>query len=139
MRLAGLFVFVCGCTAWPPVLTPATVTRDASVCWSDEKEPLHAVVGARLQEAGYVLVPSGCDIRLSWSAVRHPGQVGYARRQRSIRPHISRATLVVRTEDESKLVDQMHWDFNELDVPDDEPDRLAILFVNALNDSKNVA
>jgi hypothetical protein len=121
------------------VLAPATTTRDASICWSNERGELHDHVGERLKEAGYVLVPNGCDVRLSWSAKRHPGRNGIGRGWRSIRPHISSANLVVRTGDDSALIDELHWDFNELDVPDDDPDRLAVIFVNALSSSKKVA
>lgn len=114
-----------------------------TVCWDSKlgPGPLRPLVAYRLREAGYILVDHNCDFALSW-AVRTQRQTrgvggGRGTRPGGVRAHYSKATLVAIRD--GTIVDEVHWRFGEFDIPQDEPDRLAILFVNWLNASPKVA
>jgi hypothetical protein len=128
-----------GCeTPIQAVPTMATTTQGLAVCWSPPDEgdaasgtgELKKAVGARLGSAGYRLVTAGhCDLRLSWDlkSQEHNGTHGYRE-----------VTLIMR-DGKGTFVDRAHMEFLQWDVPVAEPDRLAILMVNAVNASAKVA
>jgi hypothetical protein len=130
----ALFAFACD-KPIAAVPTTATATKDLTVCKHDTDEgddaPMRGVVDAmktRLTGAGYRLVDANCDIQLSFS---------FTTKTRDGDSGIRDATMVVR-DGNAAFVDKIHMEFQQSDVPADEPDRLAILLVNALNVSAKV-
>jgi hypothetical protein len=100
----------------------ATATRGFKVCWrpSDTgdnyaQQRFRDAFGPRLTGAGYVLVPTGCELQLSWTLeterVRGPGW-------------FKNATLVVRSAS-GAFVDKLSLDFMQDQAPAEEPDRVA--------------
>lgn len=116
----------------PAVPTAAGATKTLTICWREKDEAdegaLHDALTSRLRGAGYALSAHDCDVGLEIATAwkRERAHSGY-----------ERATMVVRSND--AVVDKIQMAFEPDDVPEDEPDRLAILLVNALNASAKVA
>lgn len=119
------------------VPTNATATKSLAICWRDPDKgddasdtTLMNALKARLSSAGYHVLTKGvCDIDLSWKlATRgHRNEDDESYRE---------VTLTVRGDGP---LDVIRLSFGPGDVPTSEPDRLAILMVNALNASTKVA
>jgi hypothetical protein len=137
MVAAPAFAVVASCHhPIDPVLRPAPV-NGIQVCWQpedqgDDLEPvqreLHKAVGQRLADAGYRLVARGCDL-----------QVFYQYTTKGVGLGSFRTVHVVLRDDIGKFMDRFALDFAPSEAPADEPDRVAILLVNGVNDSAKVA
>ena len=122
----------------PAVPTSATATKDLVICWRDPDQGddasnasmIHAMAKA-LRGAGYQVVTKGiCEISLEWQLASrgHENEFDSSYRE---------ATLTVR--DGSTFIDKVQLEWGPGQVPTDDPNRLAILLVNALNASAKVA
>jgi hypothetical protein len=129
---AGLALSSACVTPIPAVPDQAIATRGMRVCWrpTDEgdeyvQQRLRTAFGQRLQGAGYVLVGQACDFQVSWSfsteRFRGPGS-------------FTRAVAVLRTRS-GDFLDKVKLEFMSGEAPVDEPDRIAILLVNGINNS----
>jgi TPR repeat protein len=99
----------------PPIVPTMAPVKNASVCWRQEDyDPqLMPLLGTRLTSAGYSLVDSGCDLKVG------------------VKPQGAEVALTVRGSNGMTL--------DELRVQREaDPDRLAVVIVNALNGSRKV-
>lgn len=112
-------------------LVPTKALAKASICWrADELDGDTAALTAlapRLTGAGYSLVRTGCDLSLALTTrwVKTQGYADY--REVTLNVHGG-----------STLVDRIHLEFEPGEMALDDPDRLAIALVNALNRSTKV-
>jgi hypothetical protein len=119
------------------VPTMATSTKTLAICWRDPDKgddasdtALMNAFKSRLSSAGYHVLTKGvCDIDVSWklSTSGHRNEDDMSYRE---------VTLTVRGDGP---LDMIHLSYGPGDVPTSDPDRLAILMVNALNASAKVA
>jgi len=118
------------------VPTMATGTKGLVICWNDEEKNADqddraflTALRKRLEGAGYDLSSRICDVTLGYhlSSVNDRGDKGF-----------TEASLTVSGA--HGIVDKIKLSFDEpTDVPTSEPDRLAILLVNAMNKSEKLA
>jgi hypothetical protein len=148
-------IFAC---AKPTPLTPtsADATKGMSVCWKsieesssaapssdatttttttatttgDESLKLRRAIGERLESAGYTLVAKDCDLRLAWAYTTATRNEGSDFRSISV-------TIKARKEDRILDLVKLHLDPDA--APIDQPDRVAIPVVNAMNASPRLA
>jgi hypothetical protein len=130
----------------PPPATPtmAEATKDVVVCWSakvDGPDPddigltaeqisLRHAIERRLTGAGYALSHKKCDVRIRWN-----NTWGRARgEERSY--HASTLTLFTP---KGEVIDVVQYEFERDHFPVEEPDRLAIMFVNSMNASPKMS
>lgn len=137
-RLLLTVVFAIACDhPIAAVPTMATSTKTLAICWRDPDKgddasdtALMNAIKSRLSSAGYHVLTKGvCDIDLSWkfSTRGHRNEDDESYRE---------ATVTVRGDGP---LDVLRLSFGPGDVPTGDPDRLAILIVNALNASAKVA
>jgi hypothetical protein len=119
------------------VPTMATATKSLAICWRDPDKvddasdtSLMNAIKSRLASAGYRVLTKGvCDIDFGWKfstkGTRNEDDESYRE-----------VTLTVRGDGP---LDVIHLSFGPGEVPTSDPDRLAILVVNALNASAKVA
>ncbi|HEY1954425.1 MAG TPA: AgmX/PglI C-terminal domain-containing protein [Polyangiaceae bacterium] len=129
-----LFTSACG----KPLAVSPTHARapGLSVCWRDVDDsdlglerPVRVAIGKRLEAAGYTLVKHGCDLAVGWS---------FTTRGHGSDTAFWGLRMTVRRGD-GTLVDHGERTFGPSDLPADDPDRLAMVVVNALNASPKVA
>lgn len=121
----------------PAVPTMATATKSLAICWREPDSAddasdtaLMNAIKARLRGAGYSVLTKGvCDIDLSWK---------YATRGQRDEDDESYREVTLTVRGDGPL-DVIRLAFGPGDVPAKDPDRLAILMVNALNKSAKVA
>lgn len=141
MRLfaPGVLLFaivIAGCTkpAIEPTSAPAA-TKSVVVCWRDrpeesgDKGALREAVGSRLRSAGYNLQKNDCALGIKWT---------FKEDMRNGTHVYSSATLTL-LDSEKKEVETMQFEIERHHVPVSEPERLATLFVNAMNASAKLA
>lgn len=121
-----------------PAIEPTSAsaaTKGVVVCWRDrpdesgDKAQLREAVGARLRTAGYDLQKRDCDLGIKWT---------FHEDMRNGTHVYSSATLTL-LDPEKKEIDTMQFEIERHHVPVSEPERLATLFVNAMNESKKLA
>lgn len=137
MAVAALGVGACT-NAIEAVPREARATRGLRVCWDSRNEgeddaafALKQAIGTRLAGAGYVLVPNRCDFRVSWTTKWQEHRDG-------AHPWYTRVGIVLRTPS-GTFLDSLTLEYLQGQVPVEEPDRMAILMVNAINDSTRLA
>ncbi len=124
------------CAPPPAVPTRAGPTAGLSVCWQEKSEdevvnaPLREAMRVRLTGAGYTLVSKRCDVRLHWRYTTNNPLRGQRR--------YTSATLEIRGVG-SKPIDEVYVDGARAEATFDEPDRIAIGLVNAMNASAKLA
>ncbi len=139
-RSYGLVALLCAIACDHPIVavpTMATTTKTLAICWRDPDKAddqsdtaLMNAFKSRLASAGYRVLTKGvCDIDVSWKlsmrGTRNEDDESYRE-----------VTLTVRGDGP---LDVIHLSFGPGDVPTNDPDRLAVLMVNALNASAKVA
>lgn len=140
--LAVMALAACG---RPPPATPtkAEATKDLLVCWyapnegpdpeevgaTPEAVALRRSIHTRLEGAGYKLASKKCELRVRWHDTwkERGGDKGY-----------TAATLTLFTP-KGEVIDVVQYELERNNFPVEEPDRLAILFVNSINGSAKVA
>jgi len=138
------FALLVACGVPPPATpTKAEATKDLVVCWAAPTEgpdpeeigvrpeaiALRRAVRKRIEEAGYTLAPKKCDLRVRW----HDDW-----KERGGDKWFSKATLTMFTP-KGEVIDVVEYELERRNYPVEEPDRLAILFVNSMNGSAKVA
>lgn len=113
----------------------ATETKGLVICWNDaeklddDSKPFLVAFKKRLEAAGYDLTSSVCDVTF-----------GYGFRWKEDRGEKGYTEATVTISDGKAVVDRIKLEFEEVwEVPSTEPDRLAILLVNAMNKSTKLA
>jgi hypothetical protein len=136
--LASLGATASGCNEGAPHAVSPTkaATRGLSVCWyeavaADQRanRDVRKAIAKQLEAAGYRVIPRDCDLRLSLSYTLEDGAIGLSFRT---------AQFAVRDRTRAPLLDET-FKFGSSEVPIGEPDRLAIVLVNAMNASSKVA
>ena len=134
--LVGLVLLAGGLACARPAVVPTQAdeaTRGLSICWRDADDGDEATnrvlikaLADRLKRAGYDLDPHDCSIQMSWA---------YSTKTVADEESFREVKMTVRDATNGSLVDTMDMHFGEGDVRSDEPDRLAVILVNALNAS----
>lgn len=133
--VGGLLALSCG-RPIAAVPTSAGPSRGLSICWvktdatyTGTRRALHEAIKTRLEGAGYLLVERACDLRLWWN--------WYSRNDTTFEAFLA-VDLKVQN-GSGDLIDKIRLEYGATEVPVSEPDRLAILMVNAINASSKVA
>jgi len=133
---AGVILLGASCDQPLAVSPTKAVVPGQSVCWraldagdAGLDRALRVAIGKRLESAGYALVPTACDLSVSW---------GYTTKGRDFDMAFRTARLSVRGRGDAML-EHRTFEFGPSDLPIDDPDRLAIVLVNAVNASARVA
>lgn len=133
--LVGVVLFA-ACDRPLAVSPTKAMTPGLSVCWREPDSgdegtdrALRLAMGKRLEQAGYVLTPRSCDLGVDW---------GYTTKGRDYDMAFRTARLSVRGRG-NKLLEHRDFEFGPSDLPIEDPDRLAIVLVNAVNASTKVA
>lgn len=142
--LAPATVILSACGRPPPATpTKAEATKSLLICWgkahtegpdpedigaAEESIALRKAIQQRLEGAGYTLASKKCELRVRWhdSWQSRGGDKGY-----------SGATLTLFTP-KGEVIDTVQYELDRNHFPLEEPDRLAILFVNSINASAKV-
>jgi hypothetical protein len=136
--LAAAFALALACDhPIAAVPTMATSTKTLAICWRDPDKgddsadtALMNAIKSRLSSAGYHVLTKGvCDIDVSWKLSMKGTRSEEDESYREV-------TMTVRGDGP---LDVIRLSFGPGEVPTKEPDRLAILMVNALNASSKVA
>jgi len=136
MQVLVAVVLVSACDRPLAVAPTKAITPGLSVCWrepdaGDEAtdRAVRRAIGKRLKDAGYVLTTGSCDIGVEW---------GYTTKGRDYDMAFRTARLSIRGRGDA-LLEHRDFEFGPSDLPIEDPDRLAIVLVNAVNASRKVA
>lgn len=131
--LGATIVVVVACDRPLAVAPTKALTPGLSICWrapdaGDEgtDRALHVAIGNHLKDAGYVLTSNSCDLQVEW---------GYETKGREDDMAFRTARLTVRGPN-NELLEHRDFEFGPSDLPIEEPDRLAVVLVNAINASR---
>jgi hypothetical protein len=137
----ALGMFACAAKPTPLTPTSADATKGMSVCWksveessdaasSEESAKLRRAIGERLEAAGYTLVAKDCDLRLAWA---------YTTAQRNDGSDFRSISVTIKARKEDRILDLVKLHLDPDMAPIDQPERVAIPVVNAMNASPRLA